>query len=179
MPHFEELLSHYDGETARLLSVQCRDRESAVYGAFILYGNHCDTRSSGFGVAHLSVSYLVPQSRFYRSPEVRSALEIAFAYLFSHQRPGGCLDLTACNFASAPDTAFTMNAMISAWNLAEKDPEAGALRELMRRLIESCCEGVMNGGFHTPNHRWAISACLKHAAKICGRDDFSRKADVY
>ena len=39
-----------------------------------------------------------------------------------------------------------MNAVISAWYLAEKDPQADGLRKSIRRLIESCCEGVMNGG---------------------------------
>ena len=181
MAHFEEMLAHYDAETERLLSLQCADAENAVYGAFILYGHHCDTRSSGFGTAHLAVSYLIPQSRFYHSPRVRNALEIAFAYLFSHQRPGGCLDLSGCNFASAPDTAFTINEVISAWELSRKygDEDTRWLDPLLLRLIETCCEGVMNGGFHTPNHRWAIAACLKHGARICGRPDFGEKADVY
>ena len=181
MAHFEEMLAQYDAQTARLLSAQCGDRGKDVYGAFILFGCHTDTRSSGFGLAHLTVSYLLPQSRFYHSEKVRSALETAFSYIFSHQRPGGCLDLSGCNFASAPDTAFTVNEVISAWYLLEKygGAETEWLKPLLLRLIESCCEGVMNGGFHTPNHRWAISACLKHGAKICNRPDFSTKADVY
>ena len=181
MSHFDDLLMHYDSETGRLLSVQCREPDCDVCGAFVLSGYHSDTRSSGFALAHLAVSYLIPQSRYCHDAKVRQALEAAFSYLFSHQRPGGCLDLSGCNFASAPDTAFTINEVISVWYLLEKYGTAGTgwLAPLLRRLIESCCEGIMNGGFHTPNHRWAISACLKHGAKICGRTDFSEKADVY
>lgn len=181
MAHFEEMLAHYDHETERLLSIQCRAPEKDISGAFILFGAHCDTRSSGFCLAHMVISYLIPQSRFYHDPQVKAAAEAVFAYLFSHQRPGGCLDLSGCNFASAPDTAFTINEVISAWYLMEKYGSADTewLKNPLRRLIESCCEGVMNGGFHTPNHRWAIAACLKHGAKICGRTDFSQKADVY
>ena len=179
MTHFEEMLVQHDRETARILQMQITDGAESGSGAFVGTDGNIDTRYCGFMLSHLIVSWVIPQSRYYHSPAVNEAIRAAFQFLFTHQRPGGCLDLTACNFASAPDTAFTMNAMISAWYLAEKDPEAEETRRLMRRLIESCCEGVMNGGFHTPNHRWAISACLKHAAKICGREDFSRKADVY
>ena len=175
------MLALHDSETERLLSAQCDTAESDVFGAFILNGCHTDTRFSGFGLSQIATSYLIPQSRYYHVPQVRLALERAFSYLFAHQRPGGCLDLSGCNFASAPDTAFTMNAVITVWNLREKygTPATEWLTPCLRRLIESCCEGVMNGGFHTPNHRWAISACLKHAARICGRPDFSEKADVY
>ena len=181
MSHFEDMLGHYDAETARLLSVQCTLPGQMFTGAFIMPGCHADTRSSGFGAAHLAVSYLLPASRFYHSAEVRSSLENVFSYLFSHQRPGGCLDLSGCNFASGPDTAFTINEVISVWWLLQKYGGSDTLwlRPLLYRLIESCCEGIMNGGFHTPNHRWAIAACLKHGAKICGRQDFSAKADVY
>ncbi len=177
MTHFEAMLAWHDGETARILQTQAGAGEDR--GAFVERDGNIDTRHCGFLLSHLIVSWVTPASRFYHSRALREAVESAFHYLLGHQRPGGCLDLTSCNFASAPDTAFTMNAMISAWYLAEKDAEAETLRGLMRSLIESCCEGVMNGGFHTPNHRWAISACLKHAAKICGREDFSHKADVY
>ena len=178
MTHFETMLLQHDGETARILQTQIKAGKGDT-GAFVEQDGRIDTRHCGFLLSHLIVSWVTPQSRYYHDPAAAEAMEAAFQFLFTHQRPGGCLDLTSCNFASAPDTAFTMNAMISAWYLAEKDPQAESLRTRMLRLIESCCEGVMNGGFHTPNHRWAISACLKHAAKICSRDDFSRKADVY
>ncbi len=179
MTHFEAMLQQNDGETARILEAQIRGGDCGETGAFVEPDGRIDTRHCGFLLAHLIVSWATPQSRYFHDAAAADAIEAAFRFLFTHQRPGGCLDLTSCNFASAPDTAFTMNAMISAWYVAEKDPEAEDLRRNMLRLIESCCEGVMNGGFHTPNHRWAISACLKHAAKICGREDFSRKADVY
>ena len=181
MMHFEEILLKRDAETAHILSRQIQNAESEDHGAFVEMGGHIDSRHCCFFLSHLCVSYLIPQSRYYHHEQVKTAIQYAFEYLFRHQRPSGCLDLTACNFDSAPDTAFTMNDMMNAWWLLEKDQSAESewLKAPIKRLIESCCEGVMNGGFHTPNHRWAISACLKHAAKICGREDFSRKADVY
>ena len=170
-----------ENETERTLRMQVLSEGASYDGAFVEDGGNIDTRHNGFLLALLASSYVMPKSRYYHAPDVKTALERGFHFLLTHQRPGGCLDLTACNFASAPDTAFTMNDMINAWWLLEKDEseESAWLREPMKRLIETCSEGVMNGGFHTPNHRWAVSACLKHAAKICGREDFSRRADIY
>ena len=181
MTHFQEMLFQHEAETLRILKTQLLDPQDEKYGAFTEAGGHIDSRHCGFLLAHLAVAYLIPQCRFYHAEFLQSAIEKGFHFLLSHHRPGGCLDLTSCNFASAPDTAFTMNAMINAWWLLEKDTgdDLEWLRASMKQLIEVCCEGVMNGGFHTPNHRWAISACLKHAAIICGRSDFSQRADAY
>ena len=181
MAHLDEMMILHDQEAESILKSQILREGSAHFGAFVEPDGNIDTRHNGFMLAHLAVAYLTRQSRYFHCARVKAALEGSFRYLLSHQRPGGCLDLTGCNFASAPDTAFTMNAVMNAWWLLEKDgsEESAWLRDPMRRLIETCSQGVMTGGFHTPNHRWAISACLKHAAKICGREDFSKKADVY
>ena len=179
--YFEKMMEQHERKTEHVLSMQGRGLGPADQGAFAEEDFRIDTRWCGFHLAHLAEAFLIPGGRYYHHPEVRQALERGLAWLTAHRRPGGCLDLTSCNFDSAPDTAFAINQVITAWYLLEKDAgEASSwLRDPMRELIEGCCEGVMNGGFHTPNHRWAISACLKHAASICGREDFSRRADSY
>ena len=181
MSHFQDILLQHDAETARILVSQVLDERSPHLGAMVLPDHQIDTRTMGFWLAHICVSYVNPASRYFHDDTVANALLLGVGYMLSHLRPGGCVDLTNCNFASAPDTSFMLNEIICAWWLLEKDRSAGAesLRGPLRALIETCAEGVMNGGFHTPNHRWAISACLKHAAKIAGREDFSRRADVY
>ena len=107
-------------------------------------GYYVDTRSSGFGLAHLLVSYVSPASRFHLNEKVRKSMEAVLSFLEKYQRPGGCLDLAGCNFASPPDTAFTMNAILNGWWLLEKyaEPETEWLRAPLMRLIESCAEGV-------------------------------------
>ena len=179
--HFSKMLARHERLTARTLSLQCMNPGSPECGAFVEPDLNVDTRTCAFHLAHLAEAYLIPESRYYHQPEIRQALERGFCWLLSHRRPEGCLDLTSCNFDSAPDTAFSVNEVIRAWWLLEKDgpDQSPWLALLMRQLIEGCCEGVMKGGFHTPNHRWAIAACLKHATHICSRPDFSERADVY
>lgn len=181
MYHLAEMMKAHDEGTCRLLASQLRGTSYSRNGAFQIRGFHTDTRSSGFALAHLLVSYVSPESHYYLSEEVRESLEAAFLFLKNHQRPCGCLDLASCNFASPPDTAFTMNAVLNGWWLLEKhaQKETKWLREPLLRLLESCAEGIAAGGFHTPNHRWAISSCLKCIAKITRREEFSRRADEY
>lgn len=175
------MLNAYDAQTGRLLANQLMGEHHSRRGAYQMRGYYADTRSSGFGLAHLLVSYVSPQSRYFLNEDVRRSMEAAMDYLKTYQRPGGCLDLAGCNFASPPDTAFTMNAVLNGWWLMEKyaRPETEWLREPLLRLLESCAEGIAAGGFHTPNHRWAICACLKAVAMITGREEFSRRADEY
>ena len=181
MYHLQEMMKAHDEQTARLLSCQLMETHHSRRGAYQMRGFYADTRSSGFGLAHVLISYISPESRYYLSHEARSSMEAAFGYLESYQRPDGCLDLAGCNFASPPDTAFTMNAVLNGWWLLEKrpQPETEWLRTPLMRLLESCAEGIAAGGFHTPNHRWAICACLKAVSKITGREDFSLRADEY
>jgi hypothetical protein len=74
-----------------------------------------------------------------------------------------------------------INAVLNAWWVMEKRnvPEAAWLRDPMYRLIDSSASGIAAGGFHTPNHRWAISSCLLHCAKITGREELAGRARQY
>ena len=152
----------HDQMTEGILSRQLMEDHHSRRGAIQMREFYVDTRSSGFGLAHLLVSYVSPESRFHLDESVRRSIEAVLSFLEKYQRPDGCLDLAGCNFASPPDTAFTMNALLNGWWLMEKhaEPETAWLHAPLRRLIESCAEGVAAGGFHTPNHRWAIAACL-------------------
>lgn len=181
MKHLQEMMQAHDGRTAALLACQVTDKDNPVYGSFVRWAYNMDTRSTGFALAHLLISYLAPQSRYHLDEQVKEAICGALTYLETHQRPDGCLDLNGCNFNSPPDTAFTMNAVLNGWWLLEKynEPEAAWLCTPLRRLLEKCAEGIAAGGFHTPNHRWAICANLKHVAQITGREEFIRRADQY
>jgi len=175
MQHMPEMLSACDREIPVLLSSQVLGSGDTRYGGFMLEQFHVDPRHCGFALSRLIMVYVTPASGFYQDDAVKKAIQAAFFFMKEHQRPDGCYDLTNCNFASAPDTAFMVNALLNAWWLYEKT--AGHcfdwLREPFLRLIDTAATGIMNGGFHTPNHRWAIASCLLCCAKITGRWNMS------
>lgn len=179
--HAAQLLAQLDGRIERLMARQVLDECSGDYGGFMEDDLHVESRQCGFDLSALACGYVTKESAHYLSERVKAALTAALAYLRAHQRPGGCVDLLSCNVASAPDTAFMINAVLNAWWLLERceDARAAWLRPALLRLIDSAASGIAAGGFHTPNHRWAIAACLLHCAKITGRRELEARARTY
>ena len=175
MSHEQRMLSILDSMTDREL--RCQDPS----GRYLLTDFHTDTRQMGFTLAHQLIALIHPLSRHSGSSALAEAIRRGLRWLRENRKPDGCFDLSACNFDSAPDTAFTANALYDAWFLL--DQSASPYREeflpSLAELIERACEGICAGGFHTPNHRWAIAACLKQGALVTGRSEFSRRADDY
>lgn len=179
--HAAQLLAQLDGRIERLMARQVLEESSGDYGGFMEDDLHVESRQCGFDLSALACGYVTKDSAHYLSERVKAALTAALAYLRAHQRPGGCVDLLSCNVASAPDTAFMTNAVLNAWWLLERceDARAAWLRPALLRLIDSAASGIAAGGFHTPNHRWAIAACLLHCAKITGRRELEARARTY
>lgn len=176
--HREEMLRRLDGQVEGLLKRQITDRDDPRYGGFWKAGFHVEPRESGFFLGQMMSAYCTADSRWYLSPRVAEALRADLAYMQAHQRPDGCFDLTPCNYASPPDTAFMVNAMLNGWWLLEKcdAPEADFLRQPVYDLIDSTSRGIAAGGFHTPNHRWAIAACLLSCERITGNHALGDRA---
>lgn len=179
--HAAQLLTRLDAHIERLMARQVLEECSGDYGGFMEDDLHVESRQCGFDLSALACGYVTKDSAHYLSERVKAALTAALAYLRAHQRPGGCVDLLSCNVASAPDTAFMINAVLNAWWLLERceDARAAWLRPALLRLIDSAASGIAAGGFHTPNHRWAIAACLLHCAKITGRRELEARARAY
>ncbi len=160
MKHRQEWLGALDAQVDRLLAWQVTDRADPRHGGFFMEPMHVETRAVGFCLADLLAAFSTRESRHFLSAAVRDACQAALGYLERFQRPGGCYDLTPCNYASAPDTAFMLNAVLTGWQIARRCEGAQDLMPGLERLIRTAADGIAAGGFHTPNHRWAIAACL-------------------
>lgn len=170
MKHRPVMLRDLDNKIAKLLPRQILQENDPRFGGFWTEDYHVEPRQSGFFLGLMVSAYVTEDSRWYLDSSLARAIRADLVYMHCHQRPDGCFDLTPCNYASPPDTAFMVNAMLNGWWLMEKctAPEAAFIREPMYRLIETAAEGISHGGFHTPNHRWAISACLLNCENITG-----------
>jgi len=91
-------------------------------------------------------------------------------YVDRTQRPSGRIDLRDCNYDSAPDTAFAVQGLAPVVELGRPlrgtCPEWDAYLASVERFVRTAAEGMLDGGFHTPNHRWVISAALAQAASL-------------
>ena len=179
--HREELLHQLDERLEALLDRQITEMGDPRYGGFWTENFHVEPRQSGFFLGEMMAAFCTKDSRWYLSSRMARAIRAVLTYMQNHQRPDGCFDLTPCNYASPPDTAFMVNALLNGWWLLEKcgAPEADFMREPVYQLIDSTSKGIAAGGFHTPNHRWAIASCLLCCEKITGNAALGERAREY
>ncbi len=179
--HRQEMLRDMDARLEGVLARQIMEEGDPRFGGFWTESFHVEPRQSGFFLGEMIAAYCTPDSSWYLHPRMEKAIRAVIAYMDAHQRPDGCFDLTPCNYASPPDTAFMVNALLNGWWVLEKcrAQEADFIREPVYRLIDSTSRGIAAGGFHTPNHRWAISSCLLCCEKITGNKALGERAREY
>jgi hypothetical protein len=97
------------------------------------------------------------------------------------QRSSGLLDLLSVNPDSSPDTGFTVQQLCTVVELGRSvpDPQWATLLGKIEQFIRRAAPGMMDGGFHTPNHRWVIASALAQAARLFPDLDVRRTVDAY
>ncbi len=72
------------------------------------------------------------------------------------------------NLHSPPDTAFLIQDLCQVWELLEADdqPVTVPIRSVMHGILQKAGPALAEGGVHTPNHRWEVSAALARVNHI-------------
>ncbi|MEU5873364.1 hypothetical protein AB0A73_17640 [Glycomyces sp. NPDC047369] len=100
-----------------------------------------------------------PGSAFFASAEAEAAARRLVDFLAGMQAANGLFD--GENFASPPDTAFTVNDLCDTYALLAIDPKGLAVLGDSLAAIAARASGPLRlGGVHTPNHRWELSSAL-------------------
>ena len=147
--------------TEHFLKVQVHDEGTLADGG--MEGLVVDVKPTVFALRAAMSVYLYPQSRFYKDETLRTAMEQAIDFVARNQNEDGSFDYTVCNFHSAPDTAFCYHPMDKTYRLMKKfenDVDTSSLQEKYFAIMKKAAAAIRDGGFHTPNHRWAICAAL-------------------
>lgn len=108
-------------------------------------------------------AYFCRESRYYKDKTVFEAVQLGLCFIEKWQRPDGSLDFPTCNFYSAPDTAFCFRRLYGAYKILDKYGESKEellLKERYLKVLLRCIPIMIYGGFHTPNHRWAVMSVL-------------------
>lgn len=104
-------------------------------------------------------------------------------YLLRVRRPSGLIDLRSTNYDSGPDTAFAVQQLATALELARQlgrqDAEWTGLAAKIERFIRDAAIGIRTGGFHTPNHRWVIASALAQTGALFPDLDVSPTIAAY
>ncbi|TLS53894.1 hypothetical protein FE782_00620 [Paenibacillus antri] len=105
-------------------------------------------------------------------------IEEAMAQFLKSQLASGCISLVNCNIDSPPDTAFTSHLAALLYQIAERSglDELAEARASLLLFLERAKPCLLNGGIHTPNHRWVMAGALAKLYEIFGDEAFRDRA---
>lgn len=164
------LIRSAERRTEHFLNTQVLDRGREDFGA--MRGDVIEGKPTIYALAAAVAVYCNRDSRYYHDGELLMAMNLAMDFIGRWQRDNGALDYPTCNFNSAADTSFCFKRLIAAFRVLEKyepqgaDAQVDALREKYRFVMRRSLEMIRTGGFHTPNHRWGITAALLQGAGL-------------
>jgi hypothetical protein len=183
------LLPYLEDRVDDLAHLQISDPAHAEYGALVSpdFGMTSGQLAGGFitGCAYrlLTAMALGDEPRIAQAHALLPAALLAADAMLAAQRPSGLLDLLSVNYDSSPDTGFTVQQLCTVCELARAhaaaDPEWLLLLGKVEQFIRRAVVGMMDGGFHTPNHRWVIASALVQAARLFPDLDVRRTVDAY
>ncbi len=202
MPHsaltLANVLPYLERKIDDLAHWQITDPAHGDYGALVSaeYGIPWGQLAGGFvtGCAYrfLGGHALGDERRIEQARALLPAAALAAGAMMRAQRPSGLLDLLSVNYDSSPDTGFTVQQLCTVVELGRTIAPFDKLRvpradepawvELLSKIeqfIRRAAPGMMDGGFHTPNHRWVITSALAQAARLYPDLDVRRTVAAY
>ena len=181
--HVERILRDTEKSVVRSLKIQNLDKNSPYYGAFTQPDGVYQAKFAIYRVASMISCYCYEGSRFYRDAQILERALLGLDYVDRVQHENGLFDYVTCNFFSAPDTAFCIWKIIPHLRYLMKketlDEGEAVIKTRIERIIHAGARGLLEGGFHTPNHRWAIASALAICGKMFGEEELVRAADIY
>lgn len=162
---------------------QITDQHSTQYGGFVedeMYW--AQPKLTIYQLTTLLSLYNTPESRFFHDPKALERVRIGLDFAARYQRENGTFDYLDCNFCSAPDTAFCVKRLLPSYRYLEKHLDSKDNQEVFEKIktiIHKAADGIEAGGFHTPNHRWAIASVLMACANIFHDKKYRAKAQQY
>lgn len=173
--YMDHIIRSAEKRVDHFLSIQVKKEDDPFYGG--MKGPILDVKPTVYAMTDAVAVYLNERSRYHRNKTLSEAMEAAMIFIMNCQREDGSFDYPTCNFKSAPDTAFCFKRLIAAYRLIlkyEKDGEYGELEKLKagyRLVLEKALNIFLTGGFHTPNHRWAITAALMQGVSLVRQEN--------
>ena len=181
--HYEKMVRATEKRVAQALKTQNQDSGSPWYGAFVMPNGVYMQKHSLYCIGYLAEAYLNRDTKYYHAQSILESMLKGLDYVDAQQHDNGLFDYITCNFFSAPDTAFCIGIILPAYRylrgLESRTDGEALLMKRLEKIIHLGGRGLLEGGFHTPNHRWAIASQLAICGKLFGEEDLTRAAAQY
>ena len=181
--HYNRVVKDTERRVQHALHTQNLQEGSPYYGAFVMPNGVYMQKHALYQIASMAGAYLNKDTAYYHDEKVLRSMLLGLDYVDSTQHENGLFDYITCNFFSAPDTAFCIGIILPALQYLTKQEKLTDDEQLLKtrlaKIIHAGGRGLLEGGFHTPNHRWAIAALLAQCGKLFGEQDLIDGAGVY
>ena len=157
--------------------------DSRDYGALFLDDKGFAEPSTDCSFVGLLALYYHPDAQEYGQADLLKRSVIMMEHLLSNQNADGTLDLRETNFYDATSAAFTVRSLWEGWMLLERFSQHTPLEDQLTSQIETfyrrAGEGMLSGGFHTPNHRWVMASALAEVWVVTGDPRLLKEVQLY
>ena len=165
-----------------LRSTVCTDENNLYLGALDNQHNGLiePGTASGFSLVCCSL-YSCEESRYYRDPALLTLIDNACDMILRTAHEDGTHDFLATNYYT-PAT-FELISICRGYKILVRFMQGteaeNHTRGQMFKAISQWAKGCLNGGFHTPNHRWVESAAMALCYNILGWPELMAKINSY
>lgn len=181
--HYRKIVRDTENRVRLSLQRQVTDEKSPYYGGFAEDSGIIQAKYAIYRVASMTAAYCCADTIFYQDQRIYDRIMLGLSYIRGVQHESGLFDYVTCNFFSAPDTAFCVKKLLPVYEyLTGKEGKSDAenrIHAAMERIVRDGAEGILQGGFHTPNHRWAIASVLAACAKLFDSGEMREAAREY
>ena len=187
--HYQKMLRDTEDRVVKSLQIQVLDRESPRYGGFADPTGIVQAKFAIYRIAGMAAAYCNEDTCFYRDGRVYDSILKGLDYVAGVQHESGLFDYITCNFFSAPDTAFCIKKLLPLYQYLKGRRDREAEPELseeencilgkVEQIVRQGAYGLLQGGFHTPNHRWAIASLLMSCSRLFDCKEMETAAFTY
>lgn len=181
--HYERVVHDTEKRVQHALRTQNMDKNSPYYGAYVMSNGVYMQKHALYQIASLAAAYCNRDCCYYHDEKILNSMLLGLDYVDSTQHENGLFDYITCNFFSAPDTAFCIGIILPAYQYLRRQDgltqDEQILMDRLGKIIHAGGRGLLEGGFHTPNHRWAIAGLLAQCGKLFNEPELTKGAFVY
>lgn len=183
--HYQFILKDTEELVYESMARQIMDPQNENQGAFLDDNHILDAKYTIYRTASMISLFCNKDSCLYQDKVLLERIRLGLKFAVKMQHEDGLYDYVTCNFKSAPDTAFSIKKLMPFFFYLrdvvgdKKTAEEQEIFDVMNGIIEKAAKGIVTGGFHTPNHRWAIASTLMECAKIYGDESMVKRANEY
>ncbi|PXV93842.1 hypothetical protein C8E03_102617 [Lachnotalea glycerini] len=163
--YMQHIIRSAEIRVEHFIKIQVKDKTRLDFGA--MRGEIYEAKPTVYAMSEAVAVYCNVKSRYYHDRILKDAMNAALDFVARTQRDDGSFDYPCCNFHSTPDTSFCFKRLIAGYRVLIKyEPREEELIGKYKAILLRSLKSILLGGFHTPNHRWAIAAALMQGVNL-------------